>query len=247
MGEADSVKRAHSGSPHASWDEHDAGLIEVLESAAQLQKLIPEATLVGGSAAALYAAHRTSYDHDHVIGDLRDRYEAVLEALEDQRAWVTNRMTPGKVILGQLGEIEAGVRQMIRTVPLEVREVELPSGNSVRVPTQEETLRIKAFLAVKRNQTRDYLDIAALAHRYGRGRAAQTLAEIDRYYTDPAQEGTAVADQVIRQLSQVRPRDSRSLERLKDYKGLKPRWQKWDHITDILSDVAQRMQRRDYR
>src|SRR5690625_2555265 len=217
MNETDSAEGVHRAAAHASWEELDAQLVEMLESAAQLQKLIPEATLVGGSAAALYAAHRSSYDHDHVMGDLRDRYEAVLEALEDQDAWVTNRMTPGKVILGQIGEIEAGVRQMIRTVPLEVREVDLPSGNSVRVPTQEETLRIKGFLAVKRNQTRDYLDIAALAHRYGRGRAAQTLAEIDRYYCDPAQEGTAVADQVIRQLSQVRPRDSRSLERLKDY------------------------------
>lgn len=58
---------------------------------------------------------------------------------------------------------------MIRTVPLEVLEVQLPSGNTVRVATQQEALRIIAYLAVKRNQVRDYLDIAALSHRYGRG------------------------------------------------------------------------------
>ncbi|WP_300345245.1 hypothetical protein [Nesterenkonia sp.] len=234
-------------SDHYPIEELNAGLVEVLESAAELQERIPDATRVGGTAAALYAGHRTSHDHDHVVGDLRDRYDIILEALESEPDWVTNRVTPGKVILGQIGDIEAGVRQLIRTVPLEVREVGLPSGSTVRVPTQEETLRIKAFLAVKRNQVRDYLDIAALSHRYGRGRAAQTLSEIDRYYTDPGQRGTPVADQVARQLADPRPKDSRSLQRLQNYKGLRPRWQKWENVTEVLTDVAGRMTRRDYR
>ncbi|MGW6426478.1 hypothetical protein ACWF82_27715 [Nocardia sp. NPDC055053] len=47
-------------------------LVAVLESAARLQVLVPDAVLVGGSAAALYAGHRDSYDHDHVLRDLRD-------------------------------------------------------------------------------------------------------------------------------------------------------------------------------
>jgi hypothetical protein len=42
--------------------------------------------------------------------------------------WVTNRVTPGRIILGELGDIESGVRQLIRNRPLEVTEVELPSG-----------------------------------------------------------------------------------------------------------------------
>jgi hypothetical protein len=41
----------------------------------------------------------------------------------------TNRVLPGKLILGQLGDIEAGVRQMIRTRPLETTQVTLPSGS----------------------------------------------------------------------------------------------------------------------
>src|ERR1700740_1863383 len=94
-------------------------LLAVLESAARLQELVPDAVLVGGSAAALYAGHRDSHDHDHDLADLRDRFDVVLEALESEGEWVTNRVTPGKVILGQLGDIEAGVRQMIRTRPLE--------------------------------------------------------------------------------------------------------------------------------
>ena len=145
-------------------------LLAVLESAARLKELVPDAVLVGGSAA---------YDRDHVVADLRGRFDMVLEALESEGEWVTNRVRPGKVILGQLGDIEAGVRQMIRTRPLETAEIALPSGRSLCVPTAEETLRIKGFLIVRRNQTRDYLDVAALADRYGVDAAAAVLAAID--------------------------------------------------------------------
>src|SRR6266851_815689 len=150
-------------------------LMAVLESASRLQQLVPDAILVGGSAAALYAGHRDSYDHDHVLADLRDRFDVVLEALESEGEWVTNRVVPGKVILGRLGDIEAGVRQMIRTRPLETTQVTLPSGRALTVPTAEETLRVKGFLIVRRNQTRDYLDVAALADRYGLDEAAPVL------------------------------------------------------------------------
>ena len=89
-------------------------LVRVLESAARLQEVVPDAVLVGGSAAALWANHRFSYDHDHVLQDLSDRFDAVLEAIESTDGWVTNRVTPGKIILGELGDIESGVRQLIR-------------------------------------------------------------------------------------------------------------------------------------
>lgn len=220
--------------------------VAVLESAARLQEQVPEATLVGGSAAALYANHRFSYDHDHVIKDLRDRFDAVLDALEADPEWITNRVTPGKIILGQLGDIEAGVRQMIRTVPLEVREVRLPSGNTVRVPTKQEALRIKAYLAVKRNQVRDYLDIAALSTRYGRGEAARTLSEIDRFYTDPAKDGTPVADQIARQMADTRPKDSTTIAQLNRYKGIQAPWNSWENVKNALLDLASRMERKDY-
>ena len=58
---------------------------------------------------------------------------------------MTNRVTPGKIILGELGDIESGVRQLIRNRLLEVTEVELPSGHVLRVPTPDERLRIKGF------------------------------------------------------------------------------------------------------
>ena len=77
-------------------------LVRVLESAARLQEVVPDAVLVGGSAAALWANHRFSYDHDHALQDLSDRFDAVLEAIEATDGWVTNWVTPGKIILGEL-------------------------------------------------------------------------------------------------------------------------------------------------
>jgi len=140
---------------------------------------VPDAVLVGGSAAAPWANHRSSFDHDHVLEDLGDRFDAVLDAIEATDGWVTNRVTPGKVILGELGDIESGVRQLIRKRPLEVIEVSLPSRHVLRVPTPDETLRIKGYLIVRRNQVRDYLDVAALSDRYGIAHAADVLGHID--------------------------------------------------------------------
>ena len=78
-----------------------ADLVRVLESAARLQEVVPDAVRVGGSAAALWANHRSSYDHGHVLTDLRERFDAVLDAIEATDGWVTNRVTPGKIILGR--------------------------------------------------------------------------------------------------------------------------------------------------
>lgn len=222
-------------------EQMDPALAEVLESAARLQRLVPDAVLVGGSAAAYYARHRLSYDHDHVLVDLGERFDVVLEALDREPDWVTNRVTPGKIILGSLGEIEAGVRQLIRKRALEFEAVDLPSGSTVRVPTLDETLRIKAFLVVKRNQVRDYLDVAALADNMGVEAAAHVLRGIDAYYADESKGGVAVATQVVRQLGDPRPKDTRSLDDLPRYKALATRWHDWKAVREQCGLVAAHM------
>jgi hypothetical protein len=214
-------------------------LVQVLESAARLQEVVPDAILVGGSAAALWANHRFSFDHDHVLHDLADRFDAVLDAIEATDGWVTNRVTSGKIILGELGDIESGVRQLIRTVPLEVVEVTLPSGQVLRVPTPDEVLRIKGYLIVRRNQVRDYLDVAALAERSGVGHAADVLKHIDNYYSDQRADGAeGVASQLARQLADPRPKDSRTIKQLDRYKGLEARWTDWANVTDVCRRLA---------
>jgi hypothetical protein len=219
-----------------------ADSVPLLESAARLHEAVPDAVLVGGSAAALWANHRSSYHHDHVLADLSARFEAVLEAIEATDGWVTNRVTPGKIILGELGDIESGVRQLIRNRPLEVAEVNLPSGHVLRVPTADETLRIKGYLVVRRNQVRDYIDVAALSDRCGISHAADVLRHIDDYYSDqrgPGAEG--VATQLARQSADPRPADARTIKQLGSYKDLESRWADWRNVTSVCRSVAVEM------
>ena len=218
-----------------------ANFDDVLRSAARLQRLVPDAVLVGGSAAVFYAGHRASYDHDHVLADLASRFDAVLEALESDPEWVLNRAVPGKILLGSLGDIEVGVRQLIRRRPLETQVVAVPDGGTIVVPTSEETLRIKAYLLVKRNQARDYIDVAALADRFGIPWAAATLAEIEAYYDDGVGGEESVAGQLLRQLGAPRPRDSRTTANLSQYKELTPKWQSWGAVVSQCQAVADAM------
>ena len=211
-------------------------LSKVYEAATQLQKLVPDAVLVGGSAVAFYAGHRESDDHDHVVSDLADHYEMVLEAVESQDGWITNRLVPNKLILGRIGDIEVGVRQLIRNIPLEVAEYQLPSGGILRVPTPEETLRIKAYLLVVRNQTRDYLDVAALSDWGGIKWAAVTLADIGRFYSAQQEEG--VSSQLARQLADPCPKDAKTTRHLAQYKRLQRRWQDWEEVRSVCASVA---------
>lgn len=217
-------------------------LMRVLESAARLQQLVPEAVLVGGSASAAYAGHRVSLDHDHVLRDLGLRYAAVLGALESQADWRLARHLDGRVILGSFGDIEAGVRQLRRHRPLEVRTEVLPSGAALTVPTPEEALRVKAYLVTVRNTARDYLDTAALADWYGVPAAANVLADIDSYYTDPAASADRpLAAQLVRLLHVSRPRDPNDLERLSSFRELAPRWRSWDEVRRVNREVASEM------
>ncbi len=209
----------------------------VLEGAARLQELVPGAILVGGSAAAYHAGHRLSFDHDHVVEDLAARFGTVLETLEALDDWSTARLAGGKLILGELGGLETGVRQMIRQRPLEVEEVAI-GQRVLRVPTVEEILRIKAWLVVSRNQTRDYLDAAALSDRVGIVPAGRLLARIDDYYADVNGRPETVATQVSRQFADPAPKDSSVTKRLSSYRRLDARWHDWHSVVETLRAVA---------
>ena len=129
---------------------------------------------------------------------------------------------------------------MIRTRPLETEQVTI-RAKTLTVPTLPETLRVKAWLAVRCNQTRDYIDIAALSDKLGIGESAQVLAAIDEFYEDVNLRPQAVATQVARQLSDPCPRDSETTSRLAEYKALDERWHDWAAVTDVLADVASLM------
>lgn len=92
----------------------------LLSSAARLQRIVPGAVLVGGTAAATYAHHRVSVDHDHVLPDLKERFDSILSDLESVAGWKTARIRRPVLILDSLDGIETGVRQLIRSEPLDI-------------------------------------------------------------------------------------------------------------------------------
>lgn len=218
-------------------------LKRVLASAAKLQEAVPEAVLVGGSAAALHAGHRDSFDHDHVLADLVDRYEAVLEAVEATEGWATSvrASKPPFTIMGRLGGVEAGLRQMRRTRPLETCHVDVGAGAVVVAPTAAEALRVKAFLVVQRNVVRDYLDVAALADHLGHDTAVATLIHIDDYYVDRSGERGSVLTSLVIALADPRPRDTDVIDELPRYKGLSERYHRWADVVEICRSLALRL------
>lgn len=212
----------------------------VFAAAARLQELVPDAVLVGGSAAAHHAGHRVSLDDGHVVADLRERFDDVLAALEETRGWVTARVQRPVLILGRLDGVETGVRNLIRRTPLEV-EVILVGNRTLRVPTLAEIARIKAWLCLLRNATRDFLDFAALADRLGDRGAAAVVSAMDRYYADQlGPGGRRVATQVARQLAEPLPDDLGEVD-LVSYRRLDRRWHDWQNVVDVCRRVAVRV------
>jgi hypothetical protein len=199
-------------------------------------------TAVARASRVQVRGHRESLDNGHVIADLDKRFDVILGNLEALGDWSLVRAQPGKIILGELGGIETGVRQLLRSRPLETTEVEV-RGKRLVIPTAAEILRVKAWLALSRNQTRDYLDIAALADSIGLDEAAAVLTKIDDYYADLNRRPEAVASQVARQLADPRPRDAEVTRQLGVYKALDRRWHDWATVTAVLADLAERMTR----
>jgi hypothetical protein len=199
---------------------------DVLSSAAHLQRILPDAVLVGGTAAAIYAGHRLSTDADHVLTDLRERFDHVLAELESVAGWKTARIRPPVQILGSLDGIETGVRQLIREKPLDTAEIER-FGQRLTVPTLAEMLRIKAVLILKRNTTRDYLDFAALLDRLGDEDATSALRSFDSIYPQP--NGESALQQLQIQLATPLPYDLDEVN-LAEYKHLSPRWREWSAV-----------------
>jgi hypothetical protein len=213
---------------------------DVLGASRRLQKLLPDAVLVGGSAAASHASHRVSFDDDHVLADLRDRFDEILEHLESTKGWITSRTSRPVLILGSLDGIETGIRQLIRRRPLEVEEMEVPGG-TIRVPTLPEMTRIKAWMVLRRNATRDYLDLVALVDRMGLHAGAATLLEMEHYYEDQrGPDGARIAVQLARQLGEPAPYDLSEVD-LRHYRKLDSRWQNWTAVEDACRAIARAM------
>jgi hypothetical protein len=206
----------------------------LLSSAARLQKILPSAVMVGGSAAALHVRHRFSRDADHVLTDLAKRFDEILAELESVAGWTTARVRRPVMILDSLDGIETGIRQLTRARPLETVRLQC-EGHELTVPTMAEILRIKGVLILKRNATRDYLDFVALADAMGSEAVAEALHGFDDLYPQPNDQSALQQLQI--QLAKPLPYDLERT-RLDEYKDLVPRWRDWSNVEDVAARTA---------
>jgi hypothetical protein len=195
----------------------------LLAAERHLQALVPGSVLVGGTAAALHAGHRKSLDGDHVLEDLRPRFDEVLAALEAVAGWQTSRVQRPVVILGRLDGVMTGIRQLRRTQPLETETIA-----GLRVPTLAEMARIKAWLLATRHTVRDYLDTVVLLDRLGEEAGVRAFDRFDGLYAQP--NGTSPLVEVVERLGAASPADMPDVE-LTTYKGLVAPWNDWTHLS----------------
>jgi hypothetical protein len=195
----------------------------LLAAERHLQHLVPGAVLVGGTAAALHARHRVSEDGDHVLAELRDRFDEVLSDLEAVAGWQTERVRRPVLILGRLEGILTGIRQMRRTRPLETEIIE-----GLRVPTLAEMARIKAWLLATRYTTRDYLDTVVLFERLGEAGVREALRPFDEIYAQ-SPDASPLAE-VAERLAEAMPTDAAAVD-LRTYRALLPPWNDVEHLT----------------
>ena len=140
------------------------------------------------------------------------------------------------LILGSLDGVETGVRQLRRKHPLETTVMRV-GDHDVVLPTLSEVLRIKAFLCLDRNATRDYLDLAALAGHMGIEAAGRSLWSMDELYPQKNGDAWIVRTQLVMQLAAPPPYDLDRVN-LVEYKGVHSPFDNWDHIVGVCGKLS---------
>jgi heme transporter len=94
-----------------------------------------------------------------------------------------------------------------RRSPVETTHVQLPTGDRLLVPTGAEALRLKGYLIMCRNSSRDYADFADMVDNVEPETAAVVLAGMDRYYCCQTPRREWMATQLVRRLADPHPSD----------------------------------------
>jgi heme transporter len=94
-----------------------------------------------------------------------------------------------------------------RCSPVETTHVQLTTGDRLQIPTGAETLRLKGYLIMSRNSTRDYAEFAELVDTMEAETAALVLTGMDRYYCCQSPRRQWIATQLVRRLADPYPSD----------------------------------------
>jgi hypothetical protein len=117
--------------------------------------------------------------------------------------------------------VELGVRQLRRSVPLQITRVA-----DLVVPTAAEMLRVKAFLLTERRALRDFVDVAALAGHLGGAAALGALRWLNLAYGPRAPQTWTTA---FAEACEAEPLDTAGIS-LADYRGLRAAFTQWPFV-----------------
>ncbi len=202
----------------------------VVKSAAKLKTLVPQAVTVADPLAFSGCQPNTKITGSRVGRDERitvavtNRAHGKTVAVKLPKHPVTMWRGRLDVALDALALEKAGEQAahddegrpvLERISPMETTNVLLPTGDRLQIPTGAETLRLKSFLILQRNDAHDYREFAELVDSMDPETAAEVLAGMDRYYSgQPARPHRAdartshwVATQLVRRLAEPAPND----------------------------------------
>jgi len=94
-----------------------------------------------------------------------------------------------------------------RRSPVETTNVQLPTGDRLLIPTGAEALRLKGYLIMCRNRSRDYADFADMVGTVDPETAALVLGGMDEYYCCESSRREWIATQLVRRLADPNPCD----------------------------------------
>lgn len=195
-----------------------ADLRVVVKSSARLRDLAPDAITVAdplafsGCAGLQSLAGRVRGSDDALppkstrSGTVKERTDRIARPVHPVTRW-RDRLD---VALDALAtETELGHQDAVleRVAPLETTTVQLPTGDRLQIPTGAETLRLKAYLLMSRNEGADYAEFADLVDVLEPQTAALVLSGMDRYYCGRTPAGLWVATSLVRRLAEPDPDD----------------------------------------
>jgi hypothetical protein len=212
-------------------------LVEVIRVGVRANHEVPGSVALGGAVCALFAQHRASIDIDFVLTDLKDRFQEVREHLFALPGWQEALFRVPVLILGSLDGIEVGYRQLRCSMPLETQEVETPDG-TLLIPTLEELLRIKAFLAYERNYTRDFVDFAELSCLLELPQVVEALRPLDEKFQWEKQPSMIL--EITKTLLRPDPHD-REIYGFETLRLLHPKLKTWDEVAAQCHEIGKRL------
>ena len=211
----------------------NADLRVALKSAAKLKHLAPDAVSVadplaftgcdrngdalGGPNTELRADPAGT--NGHLAAERPVTVAAPRNGLARAKPWAGRPVHPVTLWRGRLSvaidaleiKTDKAAPRYERSSPVETTNVQLPTGDRLMIPTGAETLRMKGYLIMCRNNSRDYAELADMVDTLEPETAAEVLAGMDRYYCSqpPRQlpQREWIASQLVRRLADPHPSD----------------------------------------